>query len=81
MKNLTAYRVEKLEAEFKGKSWPGVDCRNKRPATGWAVVGHSGYTRAIIAAGLPITDYWSGSNPTPSSQAPKEIVDFCYKNL
>jgi len=65
-----------LEEEFKNKSFPNCDCRNKRPGTGWAVVGHAGITLAIKEAGLPYNNYWSGSNPTPSTQAPKEIVDF-----
>lgn len=70
-----------LKSKFNNKSYPDPDCRNKRPATGWDVVGNAGFTRAIRAAGLPNTNYWSGSAPTPSTQAPKEIVDYCWSNF
>jgi hypothetical protein len=81
METLTEWRVKKLRKKFAGKDWDGPDCYNKRPGTGWAIVGHAGYSRAIAMAGLPLANYWSGSNPTPSSQAPKEIVRFCYNKF
>ena len=68
-----------LEKEFKGKNFTNCDCRSRHPGTGWEIIGCAGYTRAIKAAGLPIADYWSGFLPTPSSQSPKEIVQFCYR--
>jgi len=79
--SLTSKRAEILEDQFAGRSWEGPDCRNKRPGTGWAIVGHSGFTVAIQTAGLPVDNFWGGSNPTPSTQSPKEIVDYCYKNF
>ena len=67
-----------LEKEFKGENFQACDCRNKRPGTGWAIVGHPGITRAIKEAGLPYNSYWSGSNPTPSTQAPQDVVVFAH---
>jgi len=67
--------AEILERKFKGKTFPGCDCRNGHPATGWEVIGHPGLTRAIKLSGLPYNNFWSGSNPTPSTQAPREIVE------
>jgi hypothetical protein len=79
--NKTDERVERLIAEFRGHTWDGPDCHNKRPGTGWSVVGNGAYSRAIRLAGLPISNFWSDKAPTPSSQSPSEIVSFCYKNF
>lgn len=71
-----------LQQQFHGRqTWGGVNSRNKRPAKGWTVIGHCGLTRAIKLAGLPTAKYWSGSNPTPSTQAPAVIVEEAYKYL
>ena len=49
--------------------------RNHRPHGGWSVVGNGAITQAIKAAGLPTDCFWSGSAPTPSTQAPTKIVE------
>jgi len=79
MKKTIIKLAEILENEFKNEYFPNADCRNKRPGTEWVVVGHSGITRAIKIAGLQWNSYWSGSNPTPSTQAPKKIVNRAYE--
>jgi len=81
MKAKTVEISKKIEKLFKNNDYPAVDCRNKRPATGWAVVGNCQFTNAIRMAGLPNDNFWSGSAPTPSTQAPSEIVAYCYKNF
>ena len=50
--------------------------RNKSPNGGWVVPGISRYTQAIKKSRLPYDKFWSGSNPTPSTQYPKAIYDF-----
>jgi hypothetical protein len=79
MKITTKELSEKLQKEFAGKTFIKPDCYNKRPAIGYAIVGHSGITNAIKLSGLPIYNYWSGSAPTPSSQAPIGIVVYARK--
>ena len=54
--------------------FPRCTRRNRVPAEGWSICGHSGITRAIAKAYLPLANFWSGSLPTPSSQAPSQIV-------
>lgn len=75
--------IDKLSRELKKKfgrrKFPRCNRWNKNTAEGWSVIGHCGITRAIKKAGLPISNFWSGSNPTPSSQAPTEIVIYAYK--
>lgn len=66
--------AEVLEKEFKGQKFNSCTRRNGRPSDGWSICGMPGITRAIIQAGLPYNQFWSGSNPTPSTQAPIEIV-------
>ena len=68
--------AQRLNRHFKGKRFPPCNRRNGKPADGWSIVGHSGITRAIMQAGLPYNAYWSGSNPTPSTQAPSVIVAY-----
>jgi hypothetical protein len=78
--SLTTDRAAELVREFGGRTrWEGPDCSNRRPGRGWAVVGHAGFTLAIKAAGIPTYRFWSGANPTPSTQAPGEVVRFCWR--
>jgi hypothetical protein len=53
--------------------------RNGRANGGWVVPGISAWTKAVKAAKLPWNHFWSGSNPTPSTQYPKAIYDFLTK--
>ena len=75
--------IEKLSGELKkifiGKKFSSCNRRNKKPADGWTTCGQSGITRAIKLAGLPWNQFWSGSNPTPSTQAPEEIIKMAYE--
>lgn len=67
--------ARRLRMVFEGRGgWALPNRYNKRPADGYATVGYGWITRAIKEAGLPVYRYWSGSNPTPSSQAPTEVV-------
>ena len=68
-----------LKTKFAGKIYPKPDCYNGHPGNGYSIVGHAGITKAIIQSGLPVYNFWSGKNPTPSSQAPSEIVDYARK--
>jgi len=65
-----------LKEKFSGKTFDPCTRRNKIPSKGWCVVGYAAITKAIKQAGLPYNQFWSGSNPTPSTQAPIEIVVF-----
>ena len=66
-----------LQKEFAGKKLPTVpNRRNKRVAQGWACPGNAKWTRAVKAAGLSWDKYWSGANPTPSTQYPQETPIF-----
>lgn len=56
------------------EGYPPCNRRNGRPADGWTH-GYPLITRAIKGTGLPYDNYWSGSNPTPATQYPIEIVD------
>jgi len=67
---------EKLSEKFAGRKWDAVTRRNGTPSDGWAIVGHPGITRAIKDAGLPWARFWSGKAPTPSTQAPEEIIKY-----
>lgn len=64
-----------LQDEFAGKTFSSCTRRNGKPSYGWTICRKAGITRAIRMAGLPYNQYWSGSNPTPSTQAPTEIVN------
>ncbi|MBW1728993.1 MAG: hypothetical protein JRJ62_15805 [Deltaproteobacteria bacterium] len=63
-----------LRQIFAGDQFPPCRRRNGKPSDGWSVVGHPGITRAIKMAGLPWEKFWSGKNPTPSTQAPTLVV-------
>ncbi len=52
--------------------------RNKTTHGGWVVAGVAGITRVVKLSGCPWDYYWSGSNPTPSTQIPKVIFDNFY---
>lgn len=68
-----------LKKEFAGESFTRCTCRNKHTAEGWSKCGKAGVTNAIKLAGLPWDSFWSGSAPTPSTQAPEEIVRRAYE--
>ena len=70
---------DELKKEFSNRQFSSCFRRNGKPSEGWAVCGQSGITRAIKLAGLPYNQFWSGSNPTPSTQAPAEIVRRAYE--
>lgn len=74
MKNKTKMIAEFLGQIFAGDQFPPCRRRNGRPSQGWSVVGHPGITRAIKMAGLPWDQFWSGKNPTPSTQVPTLVV-------
>ena len=67
-----------LQKEFGNKKFASTvpNRRNKRVADGWACPGNGKWTRAVKAAGLPWDKYWSGANPTPSTQYPQETPIF-----
>ncbi len=71
--------AEELKKEFNEKKFAPCNRRNGRPADGWEICGYSGITLAIKMAGLRWNHYWSGSAPTPSTQAPAEIVKRAYE--
>ena len=73
--------AEDLKKEFIGKVFTPCTRRNGKPSIGWMIIGHPGLTRAIKQSGLPYNQFWSGSNPTPSTQSPDEIVMFSRKYL
>ncbi len=54
--------------------YPPCNRRNGKPADGW-VKGCYILSRAIKNTGLPYNNYWSGSNPTPSTQYPRAIYE------
>ena len=51
-------------------------CRNGGTHGGWTVPGNAAWTKAIKMAGLKTDSYWSGSNPTPSTQCPVAYAEF-----
>ncbi len=79
MKITTKELSEKLKKEFTGKTFPAPNRFNKRPAIGYTIVGHCAITNAIKLAQLPVYNYWAGQAPTPSSQAPIDIVVYARK--
>jgi len=81
MKTTVNQLAKTLQSEFAGRTFPACTRRNGKPSDGWSVIGHTGLTRAIKAAGLPWDKFWSGSLPTPSTQTPAEIVDFCQQYI
>lgn len=50
--------------------------RNHRPHGGWGVPGNTKWTRAMKAAKCPTAPFWSGKNPTPSTQMPRAFITF-----
>lgn len=66
-------RQDQIEAAIPG---PHRSSRNRTCNTGWANTGNAAWTQAVIRSGLPHQDYWSGSNPTPSTQYPLAIAEF-----
>ncbi len=78
--------VAALKAEFGDRKWdpPAFRSgyRHSRPgrlvvAPGYSVPGYSKWTRAVNLA-LPgvAHPWWSGSNPTPSTQYPTEVANY-----
>lgn len=51
-------------------------CRNRRTHGGWIVPGVAAYTQAVKKANMPWDYFWSGSNPTPSTQYPQAVYNF-----
>ena len=51
-------------------------CRNGGTHGGWTVPGRAAWTQAVKMAGLKTDSYWSGSNPTPSTQYPVAYAEF-----
>jgi hypothetical protein len=74
---IKALAVE-LKTKFQGQSFPACTRHNGRPSDGWSIVGEGAITQAIRLAGLPNHDFWSGMAPTPSTQAPSEIVNYAW---
>jgi len=55
-------------------------CRNGGTHGGWTVPGVAAWTRAVVSAsGFETDHYWSGSNPTPSTQYPIAVAEFLEK--
>jgi len=55
-------------------------CRNGRPHGGWTVPGVAAWTRAVkCTPGLRTDCFWSGSNPTPSTQYAEAVFEFLRK--
>lgn len=75
----TDYLVSLLKTYFCKTTFTKPNRFNRRPAEGWVCPGNAQWSRAVRDAGLPIANFWSGSNPTPSSQYPVEIRDFLEK--
>jgi len=73
-KNQTEFIATKLKEIFSKNGFDPCLRRNGHPSPGWNVVGDAGLTRAIKLSGLPWDRFWSGKNPTPSTQAPIPII-------
>jgi hypothetical protein len=66
--------AEALSTKFSGQNFTAPDRYNRRPGTGFCVPGKAKWTRAIGMSGIGCAfKFWSGSNPTPSTQYPIEV--------
>ncbi len=79
MKTTIKQLAQILAEEFKNKKFAPCTRRNGKPAPGWTTTGSGAMTQAVKLAGLPYNQFWSGSNPTPSTQVPIEIFNFASK--
>lgn len=72
-------RILKDQAAYEA-SLPEVErnrvCRNRNTHGGWIVPGIAAYTQAVKKADMPWDRFWSGSNPTPSTQYPQAVYNF-----
>lgn len=85
IQELTAILIETKAAlvieqiEYEATLCPKVRNRiscNHRPHGGWGVPGNTKWTRAMKAAKCPTAFFWSGKNPTPSTQMPHAFSAF-----
>ena len=53
----------------------GPDCKNRHPGTGWTWSPSQTATKAIPSAWR--SPCWHGSAPTPGTQIPAELAQFC----
>jgi hypothetical protein len=75
--SLTTKQItESLKTRFAATKFSGCTRRNRRPAPGWTVPGNAKWTKAVKAAGVPWDHFWSGIDPTPSTQYPQDVADY-----
>jgi hypothetical protein len=48
---------------------------NAKFIEGWKNLGNGTITKSVNMTSLPTLNYWSGSNPTPSTAIPKCVYD------
>jgi hypothetical protein len=80
MKATVKEMAEAIRSNFAGQKFSPCTRRNGTPSPGWTTTGRAGFTIAVKNAGLPWNQFWSGMNPTPSTQVPIEIYKFLRDN-
>jgi hypothetical protein len=73
--------LDARQAQIDAKVRPRAS-HNRTHNSGWTVPGNGAWSQAVRRAGLKYDSYWSGSNPTPSTQYPLAYAEFleafCY---